>query len=348
MRLRKLELENVRGVPDGTYEFIRDTAKPPSTGSHAGTSADDRVTIVVGPRGTGKTSLLEAIVFAKECVGGYGPPGRPESMLRSGASSGRLHALFHLEQDEQQAAETETPDLAVTVDLRPGAAPIEVPRPARVLFARFSASDGDSKLEYFPDNRSLDDAGEATTIDDEKRLRPLRTSRKYAGLVASLEARSALDGARALKESADSGILFASDTPDSLTGYRAALSALCPEVHLVGVMPEGDTLRLMFALKSGALVAADRLSSGQKQGLLFAATIRRLGLARSLVLVDVPELGLQVSDHAAFTRALFALLPRAQLIAATGSGAVAGCVGRAQTIVLAPAGGAPGPSSGGG
>ena len=94
---------------------------------------------------------------------------------------------------------------------------------------------------------------------------------------------------------------------------------------------------MVFALKSGATVPAEALSGAQKQGLLFSATIVSLGLAKSLILVDMPELGLHAADHEPFFRGLVALAPGAQLIVATGSSSVAQCVTRQQTIFLTPA-----------
>jgi energy-coupling factor transporter ATP-binding protein EcfA2 len=329
MKIVKLEIENARGIPDGTYQFVR-----------SGAVAEDRVTVIAGPRGCGKTSLLEAVVFAKEQAGGYGPPGRPESFLRPGASSGRISAVFRFDDDERTSAELEEPELTVSVELRPDAPPIDVQPGARAILSRFSRDPKESKVEYFPDNRGLDHAGEATTLEQEKRLRATRSPRKYAGLVAGLEARSTLDGARALQEAGGRGLLFADDTPDSMGPYRYALGRLCPEVHVVGVAPHNGAPRLVLALKSGPTVTADALSGGQKQGLLFSATIVSLGLARSLILVDQPELGLHEVDHEPFFRALVALAPGAQWIVATGSSAVVRCVGRPQTITLSPSTGA--------
>ena len=93
MKLAQIETGNVLGIPDGAYSFVRQ-----------GTSPADRVTLILGPRGVGKTSLLEAIVFAKECVGGYGPPQRPASLLRAGAVRGQLRARFLLDAEEQARA----------------------------------------------------------------------------------------------------------------------------------------------------------------------------------------------------------------------------------------------------
>src|SRR5690606_30473451 len=129
--------------------------------------------------------------------------------LRARASRGRIHAVFQLDADEVEAAELDRDEVAVTIDLRAGGAPVEVPPRARELFARFSTAPTESKLEYFPDNRSLDAAGVATSIGQEKRVRPTRRPNKYGGLVPSLVSLSTLDGARALEETGRAGIMFA-------------------------------------------------------------------------------------------------------------------------------------------
>jgi hypothetical protein len=324
MKLAQIETENVLGVPDGAYSFMRQ-----------GTSPADRITLLVGSRGAGKTSLLEAIVFAKECVGGYGPPQRPTSLLRAGAQRGHLRARFLLDGDEQARAELESPDVEISVDLGGEGALPDIPRGARALFAHFSFDESKKKLEYFPDTRSLESSGGPTSIELEKRLRPTRLPLKYAGLVPSLAALSTLDGARALEESGKRGLLLSDDAPDSLGLYRRALARLAPEVHLKGVVPRDATPQLAFAIKGGGVVSVDGLSGAQKQALLFAGTIVRLGLAQSLIfLIDMPELFVHAADHEAFYRGLLAIAPGAQFIIATGSSAVAQCVGRDQTIAL--------------
>jgi hypothetical protein len=326
MKLAQIEAENVLGIPDGEYSFVR-----------KGTSAADRVTLVVGPRGAGKTSLLEAIVFARECIGGYGPPQRPTSLLRAGAARGQLRARFLLDGAEQARAELDSPEVAITVELGGEGAPLDVPQATRRFFGSFSFDEAQSKLEYFPDTRSLEHGGSATSVEQEKRLRPTRLPQKYAGLVPSICALSTLDGARALEESAKRGLLLGDDTPDSLALHRRALARLAPEVHLKGVIPRDATPQLAFAIKGGAVVSVDGLSGAQKQALLFAGTMVRLGLAQSLILIDMPELFLHAADHEAFYRGLLAIVPGAQFIIATGSSALVQCLGRDQTIALGPA-----------
>lgn len=168
MKILRLETSNVRGLHDGTHDF--------SQRGHP-----RNLTVVVGPRASGKTSLLEAIVFAKESVGAYGLIPRTAGWLRRGAGAGFLRATFVLEPDEQALVETADTAVSIDIDLAPdGALPRVVPA-VRALFERFSFDAGVPKLEYFHDERALT-PGTRTSEADERRLRPTRRNDKYGGL----------------------------------------------------------------------------------------------------------------------------------------------------------------------
>lgn len=147
---------------------------------------------------------------------------------------------------------------------------------------------------------------------------------------------SVQDGARALAESKKHGLLLADDRPDSLGHYRAAIAELAPELRLLGATAEdpSGTPQLLFANKDGVEVGPEGLSAGQRQGVLIAASFARLGLSRSIVLIDVPELHLHGADHEAFIPRLLRLGGDNQLIVATGSSAMITAASREQTIVL--------------
>ena len=322
MKILRLETGNVRGLADGADDFS-------SRGQPRG------LTVVVGPRASGKTSLLEAIVLAKESLGAYGLVPRTGAWLRAGAASGVLRATFTLEPDEQAAAEC--PDVTVTIeiDLAPDAALPRVAPAVRALFERFAFDASVPKLEYFHDERSLG-AGAPTTEADERRLRPTRRADKYAGLLPAMTALSVQDGGRANEEAQRHGLLLADDRPDSLGHYWSAIAELVPELRLLGAAPRapGSAPQLGFANKDGVEVGAEGLSAGQRQGVLFAATFARLGLARSIVLIDVPELHLHGADHESFLPRLVRLGGDNQIIVATGSSAMIGSASREETLVL--------------
>jgi predicted ATP-dependent endonuclease of OLD family len=131
-------------------------------------------------------------------------------------------------------------------------------------------------------------------------------------------------------------VLFADDRPDALVTYRSAMAELVPELRLSGALASDGPAseRLMFSTKSGETVSAALLSAGQRQGILIAGTIVRLGLRRSLLLIDQPELHLHAADHESFVRAVERIAGDSQIILATGSSAVSQIGSRDQTIVL--------------
>jgi energy-coupling factor transporter ATP-binding protein EcfA2 len=293
------------------------------------------LTVVVGPRASGKTSLLEAIVLAKESIGAYGLVPRAGSWLRAGAASGIIRATFALEADEQALAESPDAAISVEIDLAHDAALPRVAPPVRTLFERFAFDASVPKLEYFHDERVLV-AGALTTEADERRLRPTRRTDKYAGLLTAMTALSVQDGGRAIEESQKHGLLLADDRPDSLGHYAGAIAEIVPELRLLGAIarsPSGAP-QLSFINKDGVVVGPEGLSAGQRQGVLFAGTFARLGLARSLVLIDVPELHLHGADHETFLARLHRLGGDNQLVVATGSSTIIGSVAREQTLVL--------------
>lgn len=148
MRLLQIETENVLGVADGSYPFAR-----------RGHDSLASATIITGPSGAGKTSLLGAIVFGREALAGYGPPEKPEKPLRVGASKGRLRIRFELEETECATEVADAQVLDRTIELGQGAALPTVSKPLRALFGRFGERSATGALDYFPDNRTLEPSG---------------------------------------------------------------------------------------------------------------------------------------------------------------------------------------------
>ena len=149
-----------------------------------------------------------------------------------------------------------------------------------------------------------------------------------------------LGAARATLESR--GVLLAGQAPDSLSGVRGAIARIAPHLRLAGL--HGDSKpRARFARQSPpgadrAEVDLSDLSDGEEQAVLFALAFQRLGLSRSLVLIDTPELFVHPAEQARFFAALCALGKDNQIIAATCSQSILSGVRPEQIIDL----GAPG------
>ncbi len=307
MRLLKIETENVLGLPDGSYAFAK-RAQDALSGA----------TVITGPSGAGKTSLLAAIVAGREALAGYTAPEKPERLLRFGAVSGSLRITFELDAAEASLAEEKEPKVELTLPLGPGSTLPTVSKPLRKLFGRFGDRSAVGALEYFPDNRALPLTGSRTVLDQEKRLRPGRAQQKYGGLVPWLLTLAGKGGPDPLK--------------DSLGPMRSALKHLSPELEMVGLDTQ-DVPELVFAI-GGSSVPLSRLSSSQSQAVLLAGTLVRFGLESGLVLIDQPELHHATEDHAQLLRGLAEVARDAQLIIATGSTGVTGAVKASQLLQL--------------
>jgi hypothetical protein len=307
MRLLKIETDNVLGLADGSYAFTK-RAHDALAGA----------TVITGPSGAGKTSLLTAIAFGREALAGYGPPEKPERLLRFGASKGSLRIAFELDETEVALAEVEERTVELTISLAADAAPPTVSKSLRKLFGRFGDKAALGALEYFPDNRTLDPVGARTALEQEKRLRPGRARQKYSGLVPWLQSLAAKSAAE----------------PNALASFRAALEQLAPGLELIGLDAQ-EVPELLFAL-GGSSMPIGRLSTSQAQAVLIAGTLVRFGLETGLVLIDQPELHLGSEAQARFVRGLALVARDAQLIIATGSSSVVAAVQSSQLLQLKP------------
>ncbi|MFO0611947.1 MAG: hypothetical protein U0414_05140 [Polyangiaceae bacterium] len=321
MKIAKLECVHFAGVPDGSYSFLAPSRAP------------NVLTLIAGVRASGKTRLLEAVVALKELVGAYLSP--PLGMLERGHVSGSLGGTFVLTDEERDAAELDSNELSITFPLGDDGEPVNVKRPVRTLFERFALGEASWKIEYFPAGRVLPPFGEVTTPDEERIARFSSTPNKYAGLIPALLQLSTADGAKALEETATRGMLLGLDAPDSLARFRAALAKLVPELRLRGAQPGPDGRPMLaFERANGSMVGAQQLSEAQKQALLLAGTIVRLGLSRSIILLDGPELHVHVADQARFLEALVSIGDDNQWIVATGSSEIMKAARRDQMIAL--------------
>ncbi len=78
------------------------------------------------------------------------------------------------------------------------------------------------------------------------------------------------------------------------------------------------------------------MSQSEEQGVLFALLFEGIGLRRSIVLLDTPELHLHPTDHARFFHAICKLGEDNQIVVATASPAIVAAVSPADVIELSP------------
>ena len=310
MKLLRLVVENFRGAPNGAYSFV-----------HPSTGAPLETVLITGPAASGKTSLLEAIATLKESVGAWGAPPDPARLIRRGAAAGVIEGTWLLAPSEVERASAKQATVISRFELGANANPPEMDVGLRDLLSAYDHAPEHGKFEYFPTNRALAPRAGAAVRDlaGEARQRLGSSPTKYASLQRALVDLALRDGVKTLDEAASRGLLFRSDQRDSLLPYKRELAGMLPHLRLLGVEMEGDAAALAFERDDGARLGLDDLSDSEKQAVLFVATFRRIGLSRSIVLVDQPELCLHADAQLGFVRAIEGLGVDNQLFFATGS-----------------------------
>lgn len=310
MKLLRLVLDNFRGAPNGAYSFTH-----PSTGAPVDT------VLITGPASSGKTSLLEAIAALKESVGAWGSPPSATRLVRRGAARGAIEGTWLLTASEVERAGAKQATIVTRFELGADATPPDLDIGLRDLFKAYDHDPMHGKFEYFPSNRALAARAGAERRDlaGEAHQRLGSSPTKYASTKRALLDLALRDGVKTLEESASRGLLFRSDQRDSLVQYKRDLAGMLPHLRLLGVEMEGGAPELCFERDDGVRLILDDLSDSEKQAVLFVATFRRIGLSRSIVLVDQPELCLHADAQLGFVRAIEGLGVDNQIFLATGS-----------------------------
>jgi len=300
MKLVRLRTEGFRGLPDGVFDFAaRGTGEPL-----------DQV-FVTGDPGAGKTSLLEAILAAKEDVGAYGAHRPSSSYLRSGGRSARLEATWLLSAGEAHRAQVAAPRVTTTSIFGEGEPPLPShPDGLRAFFREYTRDANRGKFDYFHADRTLPPGrgmrhapSDASAAADVRSC--LTTSKdKYRALRSFLVDR-VLESTTALaQELRERGVALRTSQADAVAHLRELLRPFLDDKVFDGIDPEGNGYRVRFRTRGGEVIDLDDLCASERQGVLFAMTFERSGLHHSLVLIDTPELHLHPSRHASVFAAL--------------------------------------------
>jgi hypothetical protein len=280
MKLWSVEAIDVQGVPNGVYSFAKDA-------DHA----HDHVLITGGP-GVGKTRFLELITAVRNALVPHFETGPLLGFIRPRNKSSKAVVSWLLTTEEQAIIGAAGPVVSTETifgaeNLREGVDP-------RLLFLleRYGHDDRTPKLEYFSEQRRLEFGGGEMALN-EKAQAPFRASgdpRKFAfvpSLLADLPT-----------------------TPESETRFATILEQLSPSVAY-------DTQQHALSSRGRAVRNLRELSASEADAVLFAATAVLVGLSRSIVLVDRPEVnGIGLARALA---GLAALGADNQLILATAS-----------------------------
>jgi energy-coupling factor transporter ATP-binding protein EcfA2 len=290
--IRKLEIKNFRGVEELKLSFL-----------NASRTASD-IVVLAGPNGCGKTTVLEACLFAV---------GHPDSVRgpigREGVRKGAV--------DYQVSASITTPH--GEYDTSVGSAGEQVWRNTPKGWTSRLAS---LPCLYFSSWRGPRLVGAVSITAGTRDKRPDETESNRVWL-----SKQYLVNAKAhafMREAPLSGSAPLSPYETILQRLNDVWASFYPgsrqqfTVEPLGDDPEAG-FDVFLSVPSGAKVPLDDLSSGQLELFALFGSLLRLKFDEGLLIIDEPELHLDPQWHALLLRALRELLPRVQLIVATHS-----------------------------
>jgi hypothetical protein len=121
--------------------------------------------------------------------------------------------------------------------------------------------------------------------------------------------------------------------PAQQKAFARSLEQLSPSCRYVSTGPEPGLPRC-FSSRGGPASSVSEVSDTEQQAILLAATSVLIGLSRSLVLLDRPELGTSTGRAAAFVEALGSLGDDNQFVMASSSNEFALALPKANVIRL--------------
>ena len=314
MKVRRVTTDGVRGLADRAYDF-----------THRRSTAAAAVVVVTGPSGSGKTSLLDAIAAAKEDIAPWGVRHSWSKVVRAGASAAKIRLEWEIDDDDRRRLGFDEGVVTSESIFSPTTPPGHGYDPRlQSLLARYDHDPAHGKVEYFFAERTL--AAEAiglSVLDPsiQKRVRLDRDIRKYGALHKYL-----LELHLGLHER--------SGEPSGQERFAATFAKVCPARRVLGLQRMGDRTELAFDGGADGAIPLARLPHGEQQAALFAGTFEMLGLNRSLVLVDGPELHQTAAAAATFARAVAGLGVDNQVVFATGASAIGEAFDEGVTIDL--------------
>ncbi|MFO0761125.1 MAG: AAA family ATPase [Byssovorax sp.] len=324
-----LDISAVSGVPNGRYVLT----------DHRSPRPFNQV-LITGAPASGKTSMLCIIAAVKDAVGPY--PGAVmdrRRLIAKGDHQGRVTAIWWISERERDFTGLEEPLQPCNLTIGSDSIQVDTDDRLRRLFAYYAQDAGHGKFEYFPHGRRLTSPGWkgpslAVSGAATGRLRLAGDPDKYIGLREVLR-NLVLAGAARIAQVLDTqGIALRTDVPDPLASYRDAMALLLPDLRLATVEPQDKGALVWFLRRDGARVELDDLSASEQQAVLFASAFVRLGLCRSVILIDTPELFIHPRRQAAFFAGLAQLGEDNQIIAATSSPELLAAVRPEQVIDL--------------
>ncbi len=308
MRITHLETAGLRGLRDASFAVEPDRNGPGHT------------TVVTGPAQAGLTTFLEAVALTAARLAGDGTATDPADVVRAGGTSTLIRSRWWLDADERLfgGLHEETTEAEVVFQ-RGGRGRAQADPALLGVMARYDHSPELSKVVLVPARRVTDGGFPALgNFESDQRARRLSPEAgKFVGVAHAL-----------VKIAAGIGDRARFDAVAHLFGE------LTDSVRLSGVTPQGH---LEFMLPGSARVSIQQLSFGERNAFVLAAVPLLLGLQRSVILLDTPELGVGPGVAARWLGVLRGSLPEAQWIIASRDPAVVSSVEPAALIELSRA-----------
>jgi hypothetical protein len=300
MKLLQLRTQGYRALPEQDFGFTEPSgaARP--------------LSVITGPPGVGLTSVLEAIVLVAARLGNTGGLPDPLEHLRAEAAVSVLTSTWELDELERDRGGTRSAlQEAEIVVRRAGLGGLQADPALLAAHQTYDHRGSTPKVVYFPAQR-VSNAAYAPLRDfenEQKHARLLTHADKFAGLPRALM-----------------GLVLAGKA-DVLEKVKLLFRELAPSCRLVGLTQAGLP---EFCSDAGGTVGLRRLSATERNAFVFASSAILMGLDRSVILVDTPEVGLAPGEAARWISVLSGSLPESQWIVATRDPALVGS--RALTV----------------
>ncbi len=314
MKLRRVTTDGVRGLADRLYDL---------TDGPAGTAAS--VVVITGPSGSGKTSLLDAIAAAKEDIAPWGARHAWNRVARPSAGAAKIKIEWELSDEERARMGVDAASIPSESIFSPTTPPGQG-HDARLvaLLERYDHDLSHGKMEYFFAERSLAREAVGLSVIEpsvQKRARLDRDLRKFGVLHKYLYELYL-------------GLHERAGAPPGRERFAALFAKVNKKRPVLGLVRTADRMELCFDGGLNGALSIGKLPASEQQAVLFAGTFEMLGLDKSIVLVDTPELHQNAAEVGELSRAIADLGQQNQVIFATGSPAVAEAIPGAVVINL--------------
>lgn len=301
MRIRAIELQGIRNLPNKTWDL-------PSR-----SEAD--IVVVTGPRGSGKTTFLDAIIAAKEKVAPYGgADARWGNLLPSGQRSAKVRLFFELGKEERERLGAG--DELVEIEAIFGESFARNARPSRIvqtLLGRW-ADEPHGRFVYFHDGRALNG--------------PLQVAADRAAKTNALTTRNS-------KFAHVYDLLSDPSRGGDRERANTLLQVLCPTLTFLGISNAAGVQEPLLLRASGDRAHYSQLSSSEREAALFALAFVRPQINDSIILLDRPEAAFGDRGALELVNAILRFGPTNQLVLATGSAELVAAVPRERVIEVA-------------